>query len=80
MEVLITRQRDGRYMITHPKYPPIIERVYGTRHTECYVRPGDPVGLKGVCDLPVRLMKQELKQFESLRAEVSLRFIERVKK
>jgi len=80
MEVLITKKRNGRYIVSHPKFPPTIIRVYGTRLTEAYVTPGDPVGLNDVCNLPLRIMKSnDLDVFDRVRADVTMKFIEKIR-
>lgn len=53
MELYLTRQLNGQYMLT--KYPPIIQEVDGVGVKDAYVVPGEPVGMRNVCDLILRV-------------------------
>lgn len=67
MELWLTRQRNGMYMLTFNK--PIIADVEGRDYQDVYVPPGDPVGIRNFCDLILKLCKIEkpLKRLESLK-------------
>tara|TARA_R110000868_G_scaffold363356_1_gene625648 strand:- start:526 stop:792 length:267 start_codon:yes stop_codon:yes gene_type:complete len=76
MEVWMTRQRNGQYMLT--KYKPIMAQVEGRDYVDAYVLPGEPVGVRNLCDALLRILDKPvtLKRGESILIELSGRVIE----
>lgn len=76
MEVWMTRQRNGQYMLT--KYKPIIAQVEGRDYTDAYVVPGEPIGVRNLCDSLLKILdrKIELKRGESVLIELSGKIID----
>jgi hypothetical protein len=67
MELWLTRQRNGMYMLTLNK--PIIADVEGRGYQDAYVQPGDPIGMRNFCDLILKIVGLEgkLNRLESIR-------------
>ena len=57
MELYLTRQRNGLYMLT--KNEPIFCVVEGRDFEDAYIAPGEPVGMRNFCDLILKLVKIE---------------------
>lgn len=76
MEVWMTRQRNGQYMLT--KYKPIIAQVEGRDYTDAYVVPGEPIGVRNLCDSLLKILdrKIELKRGESILIELGGKIID----
>lgn len=76
MEVWMTRQRNGQYMLT--KYKPIMAEVEGRGYMDAYVVPGEPIGVRNLCDALLRILdrKVDLKRGESILVELSGRIID----
>jgi hypothetical protein len=55
MELYLTRQKNGLYMLT--AFEPIFAKVEGRDFDDAYVRPGEPVGMRNFCDLILKLIK-----------------------
>lgn len=53
MELYLTRQHNGLYMLT--KYPPIIQDIDGVGVKDAYIVPGEPIGLRNVCNLILKV-------------------------
>jgi hypothetical protein len=53
MEIYLTRQQNGLYMLT--KYPPIIQEIDGIGVKDAYIVPGEPIGIRNVCDLILKV-------------------------
>lgn len=70
MELWLTRQRNGLYMLTHNK--PLIADVEGRGYQDVYVPPGDPVGIRNFCDLILKLVGAEgkLDRLDSIKIEL----------
>lgn len=70
MELWLTRQRNGMYMLTFNK--PIIADVEGRGYKDAYVPPGDPVGIRNFCDLILKLIGTEsrLNRLDSVKIEL----------
>jgi hypothetical protein len=49
MKVWVSRQYNGQYMLTAS--PPIWAPVDGTYHWDFYAAPGDPIGVRHLCDV-----------------------------
>ena len=47
MKLILTCQHDGSYMLT--AFKPLIDLVRGTEHSDVFVRPGEPVGVRHLC-------------------------------
>jgi len=67
MELWLTRQRNGMYMLTYNK--PIIADVEGRGYQDAYAQPGDPVAVRNFCDLILKIVGLEgkLNRLESIR-------------
>lgn len=76
MEVWMTRQRNGQYMLT--KYKPIMAMVEGRDYMDAYVLPGEPIGVRNLCDAILKILDKPviLKRGESVLIELSGRVIE----
>lgn len=70
MELWLTRQRNGLYMLTQGK--PIICDVQGRNYQDAYVPAGDPVGIRNFCDLILKVVNLEgqLNRLESVRIKL----------
>lgn len=70
----LTRRRSGEsYLLT--RHPPVIARVEGTRHTDAYLEPGEPVGVT-MCAVGVEAeIGRELPKCEPRPVEYSLRLM-----
>ena len=66
MKLWLTRQRNGMYMLT--KYKPVITLVEGRGYEDVYVVPGEPIGIRNLCDAILVLLKTDkpLKRGESI--------------
>jgi len=51
VKAILTRQYNGLYSLL--RYEPIMEKVAGTDHTDAYVKPGDPIGFRNMCEVSV---------------------------
>lgn len=67
MELYLTRQRNGLYMITLME--PVFSKVQGRDFEDAYVAPGEPVGMRNFCDLILKLVKidQPLKRGQMVK-------------
>ena len=76
MEVWMTRQRNGQYMLT--KYKPVMAQVEGRDYMDAYVLPGEPIGVRNLCDALLKIMDRPvtLKRGESVLVELSGRVID----
>jgi len=76
MEVWMTRQRNGLYMLT--RYKPIIAQVDGRDFMDAYVVPGEPIGVRNLCDALLRILDKpiSLKRGESALIEMSAKVLE----
>lgn len=70
MELYLTRQLNGQYMLT--KYPPIIQDVDGIGKKDAYIVPGEPIGLRNVCNLILRVVEinEELPRLETRKVNL----------
>lgn len=70
MELWLTRQMNGMYMLTFNK--PIIADVEGRGYRDAYVPPGDPVGIRNFCDMILKVVGLEgkLNRLESIRIKL----------
>lgn len=57
MEMFLTRQRNGLYMLTKQK--PIFAKVEGRDFEDAYFEPGEPIGIRNLCDLALMVFKLE---------------------
>lgn len=71
MELWLTRQMNGMYMLTYHK--PIIAEVTGRGYMDAYVPPGDPVGIRNFCDLILKVSNLEgkLNRLESIKIHLT---------
>jgi len=77
MNLHLSRQADGRYMLT--ALPPIRAAVRGAGGAEdLYLRAGEPIGIRHLCQGGVRaLFGVELKPLESVRVELTGHVVEK---
>lgn len=70
MELYLTRQHNGLYMLTKNK--PLYVTVEGRDFSDVYVSPGEPVGIRNFCDLILKLvgLDKPLKRGESIKIEL----------
>ncbi len=70
MELYLTRQLNGQYMLT--KYPPIIQDVDGVGKKDAYIVPGEPIGLRNVCSLILRVVEinEDLPRLETRKVNL----------
>jgi len=71
MKIYLTRQHNGLYMLT--KYKPILEKVEGREFEDSYIVPGEPIGVRNLCDVILVVVNQKtsLKRGESILVELS---------
>jgi hypothetical protein len=71
MKLFLTRQKNGLYMLT--KYKPITRRVEGRDFSDAYVIPGEPIGVRNLCDAILNLIedKPNLKRGESVLIDLN---------
>jgi hypothetical protein len=76
MEVWLTRQRNGQYMLT--KYKPIMAQVEGRDYTDAYVVPGEPIGVRNLCDAILKILdrKVDIRRGDSVLIEMSAKIID----
>ncbi len=76
MEVWMTRQRNGQYMLT--RYKPIMAMVEGRDYMDAYVVPGEPIGVRNLCDAILKILDKplQLKRGESVLIELAGKVIE----
>lgn len=67
MELWLTRQMNGMYMLTY--HPPVIAEVEGRGYKDAYVPPGDPVGIRNFCDLILKVagLEGQLNRLDSVK-------------
>lgn len=71
MRAWLTRQRDGKYMLT--RFRPVEARVAGTRYTDMYVRAGDAMGWRHMCaEGTLALFGRHLEPMESAPVDISI--------
>lgn len=75
MKLFLTRQKNGLYMLT--KYKPIYRRVDGRDFCDVYVIPGEPIGVRNLCDAILNIMeeKPKLKRGESILIDMNCSWI-----
>jgi hypothetical protein len=71
MELWLTRQRNGQYMLTHNK--PVICDVEGRGYEDAYVPYGDVVGIRNFCDLILKVVNLDkpLNRLESIKINLT---------
>ena len=70
MELYLTRQLNGLYMLT--LYPPIFAKVGTSDHMDAYVQPGEPIGIRHLCDrILIVVNSKPLKRCESIKVELN---------
>ncbi len=75
LRLWLTRQRDGNYMVTATK--PVMTEVMGTGVKDAYIEPGEPIGVRHLCPLGVRMMWGiELAKCESRRVKFTGELLE----
>lgn len=67
MELYLTRQHNGLYMLTALK--PVFSKVEGRDFEDAYLAPGEPVGMRNFCDLILKLVdiKEPLKRGDTVK-------------
>lgn len=75
MELWLSRQHNGLYMLTYLK--PLLHQVEGRDFQDFYIQPGEPVGERNFCDLILKLVSlPPLKKLESVRVIIEGRLNE----
>ena len=76
MELYLTRQHNGLYMLTRLK--PIMTLVEGRDFEDAYIVPGEPVGMRNFCDLILKLIgiDKPLKRGQSIKIELTGKVLE----
>lgn len=59
MKLYLTRQKNGLYMLT--KNRPIVHKVEGREFDDVYVEPGEPIGVRNLCDAIINLIEEKPK-------------------
>ena len=59
MKLWLTRQANGRYMLTHRV--PVIKQVGRANKYDAYIEPGDPIGVRHLCEPIIERLLPELK-------------------
>ncbi len=49
MKAILARQWNRAFSLL--RYEPIVAKVVGTDHEDIYVRPGDPIGWRNMCEM-----------------------------
>lgn len=73
MKCYLTRQRDGNFMLTH--YKPSIDRIRGTKDYDAYCIPGEPLGVRHLCEIGVLMLvpiANSLKTLESMEININV--------
>ena len=71
MKLWVTKQRDGRYMLT--KLKPKICRIYGTEIEDAYVKYGEPIGLKHICEVILQIARiTSLQPLQSIQVDLTI--------
>lgn len=53
MKLYLSRQHNDLYMLT--KLKPIKAKVLGTDHEDLYTAPGEPIGIRNLCEVILKL-------------------------
>ena len=71
MKIYLTRQHNGLYMLT--KHKPILAKIEGTDIEDSYNVPGEPVGVRNLCSLILKVVNIEkpLKRGESILIDLN---------
>ncbi len=71
MELWLTRQMNGQYMLTYNK--PVLAQVEGREYSDAYVPHGDPVGIRNFCDLILKVVNLDkpLQRLESIKINLT---------
>lgn len=78
MNLWLSRQANGLYMLTH--FKPILSKVLGRETEDLYIVPGEPVGERNHCDIILKLFNiAPLKRLESIQVYLSGSKIEETK-
>lgn len=49
MKAILARQWNGAFSLL--RYLPVVAEVAGAGHSDIYVRPGDPIGWRNMCEM-----------------------------
>jgi hypothetical protein len=76
MELYLTRQHNGLYMLTKNK--PIFAMVGDRGFEDAYVAPGEPIGMRNFCDLilPLVGLTKPLIRGECIKIELNGKILE----
>jgi len=74
MKIWLTRQANGLYMLTH--FKPTVETVFGSNKKDVYIIPGEPIGVRNLCDKILVVIENaqdigKLKPLESIQIELT---------
>lgn len=70
MKLWLTRQHNGLYMLTVKE--PIMCKIEGRDFEDAYISPGEPVGMRNLCDLILELVqiKKPMRRGEKIQVEL----------
>jgi hypothetical protein len=74
MKLWLTRCHGGRYMVTN--HQPIIQRITGTRDLDAFESPGEPVGVRHLCEGGIEsLLGHVPEPLTPVRIELTARYL-----
>ena len=73
MKLWLTRQQNGLYMLTH--FKPTIKQIYGSNQEDVYIKAGEPIGIRNICNKILVLIRYPkdvglMKRLESIQIEL----------
>lgn len=71
MRLFLTRQHNGLYMLT--KLKPTFADVQGTDFVDAYIQPGEPIGIRNLCNMILLVLGIEspLKRCTTIEIELN---------
>jgi hypothetical protein len=70
MTLWLSRQYNGEYMLT--AFEPTLEEVVGTGHKDLYILPGDPIGIRNLCNQILKVVNSPaIKHLQSIQIELN---------
>ena len=74
MKLWLTRCHGGRCIVTYHK--PIIQRIFGTRNFDAFEHPGEPVGVRHLCEGGIEsLLGHVPEPLTPVRIELTARYL-----
>lgn len=69
MNAYLSRQRDGKYMLTY--LPPILSNVGNTGEKDFYIQYGEPIGFRFICPWGAKVIfGVELEPLQSVKVNI----------